>query len=507
MFSILAGACTAAAGQTATEPPLTTLPRLAVDTTSPAPPPSTAAPATTPSTTSAPTTTTTLPERFVPAGSVGEPWGSVDGLLMFRGNPTRTYYGTGPVPADPALLWRFPDSAMCSISRIGGQDVEWCGTGWTGQPVVWERPDGVTEVIFGAYDQRIHFVDAATGLRTRPDFPVGDIAKGSVTLDPDGYPLLFAGSRDPNYRIIALDRDVPTELWSLPATAVRGMWNNDWDSNAVIIDDFLLIGGENSWWFAVQLNRTIDGDGLVQIAPEIVASIPAFTDELVAAVGTQQSIESSTAVYGSTAYFANSAGRIVGIDISHLPEREADIVFDFWAGDDVDATIVIDEFGMLYVAAEEDLRTPRAAELGQLMKLDPQSPDDPLVWSLSIPGSDLVDGGVWATPALDGEMLYVPTNPGELLAVDTETGEVVWRDDVGAHAWSSPVIIDESLIVAVDCDIRPALRAYDISDPMQPQQQWEVAATAGCIESTPAVWNGVLYVGARDGFFYAIGDR
>jgi hypothetical protein len=28
----------------------------------------------------------------------------------------------------------------------------------------------------------------------------------------------------------------------------------------------------------------------------------------------------------------------------------------------------------------------------------------------------------------------------------------------------------------------------------------------GCIESTPTVWNGRMYVGARGGKFYAIGD-
>ena len=35
--------------------------------------------------------------------------------------------------------------------------------GWTGQPAVWERPDGKTELIFGAYDRALHFVDAETG--------------------------------------------------------------------------------------------------------------------------------------------------------------------------------------------------------------------------------------------------------------------------------------------------------------------------------------------------------
>ena len=84
----------------------------------------------------------------------------------------------------------------------------------------------MTEVIFGAYDKRIHFVDAETGERTRPDFNMGDIVKGSVVLDPDGYPILYAGSRDSRYRLIALDRDEPTEIWGLEASSVPGMWNN-----------------------------------------------------------------------------------------------------------------------------------------------------------------------------------------------------------------------------------------------------------------------------------------
>ncbi|MDZ7733676.1 MAG: hypothetical protein U5R31_11795 [Acidimicrobiia bacterium] len=46
---------------------------------------------------------------------------------------------------------------------------------------------------FGAYDKAVHWLDGATGDRLLPDFPVGDIIKGSVTVDPDGYPLSTPG--------------------------------------------------------------------------------------------------------------------------------------------------------------------------------------------------------------------------------------------------------------------------------------------------------------------------
>ena len=111
--------------------------------------------------TSTTTTTTTIPyARFGDARTVGQQVGSVDGLTMFRGNPTRTFYGEGPVPDDPTVLWSYPDSAMCGRSTVEGETDLWCGTGWTGQPVVWTRPDGITEVIIGAYDYAVHFIDA-----------------------------------------------------------------------------------------------------------------------------------------------------------------------------------------------------------------------------------------------------------------------------------------------------------------------------------------------------------
>ena len=34
----------------------------------------------------------------------------------------------------------------------------------------------------------------------------GDIVKGSPTIDPDGFPLVYFGSRDNHLRVVALDR-------------------------------------------------------------------------------------------------------------------------------------------------------------------------------------------------------------------------------------------------------------------------------------------------------------
>lgn len=451
-------------------------------------------------------TTTTLPPRpegVVPAWTVGRPWGEVLGLTMFRGNPTRTWYGTGPVPTDPETLWSFPSSGgLCGESTVGGETTTWCGTGWTGQPVVWERPDGITEVIFGAYDKAVHFLDGATGEPTRDSFPTGDIIKGSVSLDPDGFPIVYTGSRDNKLRAIAIDRDRPTELWSLDANVVDGIWNDDWDGNPVIVDDILYEGGENSWFFAVELNRGYDADGLVTVEPELLVSVPGYDQALIDRIGRNVSIESSVAVFEQRVYFVNSGGRVVGLDVSEVRSGEAPVVFDYWVGDDADATIVIDGEGMLYVSVEAERGTERAAEVGQLVKLDPYTDADPLLWGVEASGGEGV-GGFWATPALGDGVLYNTSHTGRLMAVDRDTGEVVWEDEVAFHSWSSPVIVDDTLIAAT---CTGELRAYSLSDPRSPSPLWTHQLSESCIESTPAVWDGRLYVGSRDGSFYAVGD-
>src|SRR5439155_826677 len=179
------------------------------------------------------------------------------GLTTFRGNASRSFYGEGPIPKHPTVLWRYPSSGgLCGQSSDQEGKRLWCGTGWTGQPNVVVGKKGKIEIRIGAYDGHYHFLDGKTGQPTRPDLVTGDLAKGSATTDPDGYPLYYAGSRDNLFRIVALDRPTPTVLWSIDAnTTVQGgdiskvlqggtgyrrvfrFWNGDETDASVVVDD------------------------------------------------------------------------------------------------------------------------------------------------------------------------------------------------------------------------------------------------------------------------------
>jgi len=170
---------------------------------------------------------------------------------------------------------------------------------------------------------------------------------------------------------------------------------------------------------------------------------------------------------------------------------------------------VVDEEGMLYVPVEYERYNARAQELGQLIKLDPYAEDDPYLWGMFSITSPPYKGGMWTSPALGDGVVYAVTNRGYLVAVDRDTGGEVWSDDIGAgsfsgpHHMSSPIVVGDRLVVAT---AGGALRSYDITDPRTPILAWEILITAGSIEATPAAWNGMIYIGSRDGFLYAIGD-
>ena len=464
----------------------------------------------------APTTSTEAPlppfDGWVNPASFGRMWSDeVPGLLTFRGNPTRSYYGDGPVPEDPTVLWSYPGDGggLCGTSIDGSGAQTWCGTGWTGQPAVWESERGTT-VTFGAYDYGVHWLDAATGDTVLPSFPTGDIIKGSVTIDPDGYPITYTGSRDDHYRAIATDRDEPVELWRFNAEQVAPtLWNDDWDGSGLVIDDYLFEGGENSQFHIWKLNRGYDADGLVTVDPELVFNTPGWDQELLSAIGDEQvSIENSVAISGNTVYFSNGGGRVQGWDITGLKDGVTPTrTFRFWTGDDTDASIVIDEEGMLYVSSEFEpskrsgAARARATEIGQIIKLDPTRPDDPVVWSVKDQTGG--DSGAWGTSAVTEDMVYSDFNSGRVVGIDRTTGDIVWEKKLTGPTWQSPVVVDDTLILG-DCD--GELHAYDVSDPtVDPPEKWSVQLS-GCIESTPAVWGGRIFVGARGGRFYAIGD-
>jgi PQQ-like domain len=304
--------------------------------------------------------------------------------------------------------------------------------------------------------------------------------------------------------VLAIDRPVATELWKLSADAVSPVkWNNDWDGSGLVLGDYLFEGGENSQIHIVKLNRGTGPDGLVTVAPELIWHAPGWDDELIGAVGSEVSIENSVAVSGNTLYFGNSGGLIQGWDIGPIlaGTGEPTRVFRFWTGDDSDASVVVDETGQLYGGSEWERHNAQSAAVGQMWKLNPAVPDAPLVWSQPDQGAE--KAGVWGTPGIVGDLAIYTTYTGRAIGLDRNTGAIRWEKKLPAPLMGSPSIVDG---VWLQGDCAGVLHAYDVKNTaIDPPELWQVPL-GQCIEATPAVWKGRIYIGTRGGFEFAIGD-
>ena len=294
-------------------------------------------------------------------------------------------------------------------------------------------------------------------------------------------------------------------LWQLDSESVQPVkWNDDWDSSPIVIGDYMIVGSESSRFWVVKLNRSYDAAGLVQVAPEVVFTDEAWDDQVIADNGGDQhaSVESSVTVVGDVAYFGTSAGLVLGYDLAGIEDGATPTqVFRFYTAGDNDASIVADDEGMLYASAQNDRPdNPRAVEVGQLQKLDPSKPDNPIVWSFQ--ETTAKGQGIYGTPAVVGDIVYVTSAGGRLIALDKDTGAVLWERTLAGPAWASPVVVDDVLLIG-DC-LEGNFHAFDVSDPtVAPPELWSVNL-GGCIEATPAVWKGRIYIGSRAGHLYTL---
>ena len=139
---------------------------------------------------------------------------------------------------------------------------------------------------------------------------------------------------------------------------------------------------------------------------------------------------------------------------------------------------MIDEEGFLYVGVGVRAGQRPGQEVGQLVKLDPRKPDDPLVWSAD---QTRPSRGFWATPALHEDVVIVADDGGDGARASTgRPGPCGGSSRLPGPTWQSPVVVDDVLIQG-DCN--GVLHAYDVTDTtVQPPELWTVEI-GGCIES------------------------
>ena len=418
-----------------------------------------------------------------------EQYSTVPGVLGFQGGNLRDGATAGTAAIQEKrleLVWSH-ETRVSTQRAAGAKHKNWGGgAGWTGQPALVQWPaetkaamnllpqyaqdDDFVEVVQASLDGHVYFLDLHTGQPTRQasfhnfrsdafdadTIEVGHPIKGSVSLDPRGWPILYVGQgiaegAEFGFRAFSLiDGQRLLYLEGRDPKALR-RWGA-FDSSAIVNrdTDTMFVGGENGLVYKVGLNTTYD-----PAAPSITMApaIERLQYTIQGAEGRKIGVENSIAVYKNLAWFADNGGGILAVNADSLEPVWA------WHGeqaDDTNATIVVeveDDHPYLYLGTEIEYQEG-ISDQAWVHRFDGLTGTP--MWSVGYPARPAkkglnLSGGVYGTPVLGkhavDDRLFVSVvemgdlGAGLLVALDKTTGQELWRNVLPCYAWSTPLAI------------------------------------------------------------------
>ncbi len=110
------------------------------------------------------------------------------------------------------------------------------------------------------------------------------------------------------------------------------------------------------------------------------------------------------------------------------------------------------------------------------------------------------DESFYASPSTDGSRIYAVSRSGTVVAVDAQDGGVVWKSGVGGYGYTTPAVADGVVYVGGFDGILRALRATTGAE------LWRTRAVPGRILGAPVVVGDLVYFAVLEKKTYAV-DR
>lgn len=302
--------------------------------------------------------------------------------------------------------------------------------------------DQALEVVSGSLCGDIYFLNAATGKPTRKHLSIRQPIKGTVSVDPRKNGLLYVGQGiggNGKFGAYVFDMFSGKEIMHLPgidAFAPR-KWGA-FDSNPLIDlkTGAVFWPGENGLIYRfVTKNKKISEITRLRYAhPRMF----------------RHGLEGSMAAFRNLGFFTDNSGTILCVDLRTMSPRWSADNFD-----DSDASILFesvgDSTGYVYTGSEIDKRAP--ADEAAIRKLDARNGDEVWRFSRKCYGTAINgrtnSGGILCSPVLGKRkgkgMVYTifarinGNNNGELVGLDATTGKLRFSVVLDNYSWASPV--------------------------------------------------------------------
>ena len=466
---------------------------------------------------------------------------NIKGILTFRGNNWRNASSVGTVNLTEYQFTKIWEVKIGSLTKGGGSG-SWSGCGWTGQPLIVQWPsetrrimnlrdwakekENLVEVIYPTEDGNIYFIDLETGEQTRDTIKMNVPFKGTGSIDPRGYPLLYLGSGDQYendsqksraFIISLIDGRVLYEFGKQGTDDfARRLWYA-YDS-APLIDaktDTLIYPGENGILYTMKLNTRYDPAARsITVNPSDVvkfrydcSNIYDGTDKADSA-HKWQGYEGSAVAWNGFLYLSSNDGMFQCIDLNTMR--------CVWIADTQDDTnaspvldVISDDEAYLYVGTSLHFTAVNSKGVAPFFKINAMTGKIEKTYGLTVETVSGVSGGIQATAAVGrqgsniSDLVFVTIaryknkDAGILVALDKNTFEVRWEQTMDGYSWSSPAVVYDTngKGYVIQADSKGRITLYDGAS-------GDILRTIGTLtdsnfEASPAVFGNIIVVGCR----------
>jgi outer membrane protein assembly factor BamB len=455
------------------------------------------------------------------------------GVLTFRGGPMRqnAAYGTAEIENGAmSIYWQVP---VEGTMRMNGSNLT--GVGWPGQAAIVKWPmevrqllgisdamkatTALKEVIVGAQNGMLYFMNLITGEFTREPIEVGWPSNGAVSVNTDGSPVITFGqfysikadkSRlDNGLHIFNLLNNKQLDL--LDGRQNPTQTNYSGFSGAPLFDKIsgtMIVGGQNGVFYVADFGTDFDYMAdVLNISPKYYR----YTWKASGQDVKTTNIDASVAMYGPYAYFGDKEGVLQCVDVNTLTT-----VWAVRTGDQIVSTAALDmsaggDSVALYIG-----NTIANVRKGNASVFRYDALSGRKIWQFDVPGLSYDSNdpvGIYASPVVGQESIgdlvfFTATNGGSdstLYALNKADGSVVWSQTFTAPTESSPVAVynaaGDAWIVQGVADGRLFMLEAGSGKLVDTLQ------LAGSLRASPAVYRDVLIVsttGQDPSYIYAI---
>ena len=421
------------------------------------------------------------------------------GVTTFRGSAFRQNAASGTVtgPTSMSLLWTVEAGSVAGSSR------SYYGIGWTGQPLItkWStdvRPHmnltdeaknypALKEVIVAGYDGTIYFLNLDDGSATREAINFGYPMRGTPTLHPLGYPMMTVGQyarklksgtgKDIGlYYYSLMDQKVLRLIDGLDRDEERLYYEVGAFDTSALIDrntNTLVTVGTNGMLYTETLSMKLQGNqvtgGLTYIfnEPEQVTMVSHTKNQKTA----YAAVESSLAMYGSYAFYADMDGVLRCVDTTTMTTA--------WAvdtGDAVRAAIALDleegeDSNTLWLYTANTVRNRGSKGDVTIRRFNAMTGEEDWAFAIhcakgtkkDVTFNDIIVPGAIASPVIGqnelSDLVYFTLSSvsatgaqklagdgaaamsGMIIALNKQTGAIAWYKAMDSYCYSSPVAV------------------------------------------------------------------